>query len=325
MHPFTDDPAAAVSSLGEQRLISAIRGWLGSASPKSPYGIGDDCAVVPASTHRQLVTVDPVIYGEHINDSVSPAAAGAKLFKRNLSDIAAMGGRPRAAVVALAMDRRVKIVWLRAFYRSLAAISRRYDVPVVGGDIAHHAGGIVASLTLIGEAPHGRVVTRAGAKCGDHIYVTGRLGGSILGHHHRFAPRMAEGAWLAQRAEVRSLTDISDGIGKDLRSLMPDGTKPALLAKDIPISAAARSLARRTGATPLGHALGDGEDYELLFTLARTADRTAFEAAWRKRFSTQLTRLGCFVRTNTPLPEAEGWVPFERHAGFEHLRPDGTA
>ncbi|HPK50302.1 MAG TPA: AIR synthase related protein, partial [Opitutaceae bacterium] len=115
MNPFTDQPAEAIGSLGEQRLIAAIRRWLGAASPASPFGIGDDCAVVPAGRAAQLLTVDPVIYGQHFDDAVPPRAVGEKLFKRNLSDIAAMGGRPRAAVVALALDARVRLDWLEAF------------------------------------------------------------------------------------------------------------------------------------------------------------------------------------------------------------------
>src|SRR5476651_2360101 len=140
VHPFTKNLRQSVSALGEEKLIAAIRRWLGAASPRAPFGIGDDCAVVPAGRAAQLITVDPVIYGEHFNDSVPPHAAGEKLFKRNLSDIAAMGGRPRAAVVALALDGGVKLAWLERFYRGLAAVSRHYRVPIVGGDIAHHRG-----------------------------------------------------------------------------------------------------------------------------------------------------------------------------------------
>ncbi|HEY9250120.1 MAG TPA: AIR synthase related protein, partial [Rariglobus sp.] len=92
VHPFTDNAADSVTALGESRLIAAIRRWLGNASPPSPFGIGDDCAVLPASRHPQLVTVDPVVYGEHFDDSIPPRAAAAKLLKRNLSDLAAMGG-----------------------------------------------------------------------------------------------------------------------------------------------------------------------------------------------------------------------------------------
>ncbi|HEX2100088.1 MAG TPA: AIR synthase related protein, partial [Candidatus Synoicihabitans sp.] len=96
MSPFTDRPQASIAALGETRLIAAIREWLGDATPRSPAGIGDDCAVMAGSSRQQLITVDPVIYGEHFDDAVPAHGAGQKLFKRNLSDIAAMGGRPRA-------------------------------------------------------------------------------------------------------------------------------------------------------------------------------------------------------------------------------------
>lgn len=97
LSPFTRHPRESVAALGEVRLIAAIRGWLGDTSPRSPFGIGDDCAVLPSAPGAGLVTVDPVIHGRHFDDSVPPEAVGAKLLKRNLSDIAAMGGRPRAA------------------------------------------------------------------------------------------------------------------------------------------------------------------------------------------------------------------------------------
>ncbi|MCX6956703.1 MAG: AIR synthase related protein, partial [Verrucomicrobia bacterium] len=101
MRPFATNAADSVAALGEEKLIAAIRRWLGSASPRAPFGIGDDCAVLPASRRRQLITVDPVIYPRHFNDAVPPRDVGAKLLKRNLSDLAAMGGRPTAAVLAL--------------------------------------------------------------------------------------------------------------------------------------------------------------------------------------------------------------------------------
>ncbi len=318
MHPFASRPADSVSALGETRLIEAIRGWLGPSSPHHPFGIGDDCAVIPASRHRQLVTVDPVIYREHFDDTMSARATGAKLIKRNLSDVAAMGGRPRAAVVALALDPRVKTAWLAGFYQGLAALARRYQVPVVGGDISSLAGGIVATLTLIGEAPHGRVLTRKGARPGDRIYVTGTLGGSLRGHHWRFTPRLAEGAWLAGESSVRALMDVSDGLARDIHALTPAGTLPLLTATNIPVSAAARTLARTSGRTPLQHALGDGEDYELLFAVSGRADAAAFEAKWRRRFRTRLTCIGHFARKSGSHPE--GYLDLTAHHGFEHLK-----
>lgn len=318
MHPFTSQRSASVSALGETRLIAQIQRWLGSASPRTPFGIGDDCAVVPASRHAQLVTVDPVIYGEHFDDTVPPRAAGAKLLKRNLSDIAAMGGRPRAAVIALALDGRVKTAWLEGFYRGLAAEARRFGVPIVGGDVARQSGGIVATLTLMGEAAGRRALTRHGAKRGDWIYVTGSLGGSIRGHHHRFTPRLKEGAWLAARPDVRSLMDVSDGIARDLRALTPAKCIPQIMAAAVPVSAAARAESRRTGRTALDHALSDGEDYELLFTVSERADLTRFEAAWKRAFSTRLSCLGRFTAAGGPVPT--GAIDLARHHGYEHLQ-----
>jgi thiamine-monophosphate kinase len=309
MNPFTKIPAASVAALGEEKLIAAIRRWLGSASPQAPFGIGDDCAVLPASRAPQLITIDPVIYREHFNDLIPPHAAGAKLFKRNLSDIAAMGGRPRAAVVALALDRRVKLEWLERFYRGLAAVSRRHGVPLVGGDIAHHRGGIVATLTLVGEAAAKRVITRTGARVGDSVWVTGTLGNSLRsGHHWKFSPRLAEGQWLARRRGVRAMIDISDGLAKDLRALAPRGAVAALDPGAVP---------RRAGAT-LAAALGEGEDYELVFALTARADREKFARAWRRKFPrTRLSCLGRFVRADT-LPA--GAFNLADYRGFEHLR-----
>ncbi|HEY0945177.1 MAG TPA: thiamine-phosphate kinase [Opitutaceae bacterium] len=308
MHPFTTTSKEAVAALGEQRLIAAIRRWLGPASPKTPFGIGDDCAVVHASPRRQLVTVDPVIYGAHFDDHVPSRAVGAKLLKRNLSDIAAMGGRPRAAVIALALDARVKTAWLEGFYRGLASTARRYGVAIVGGDVAQHPGGIVGTLTLIGEAGGPRVITRTGARVGDWIYVTGVLGGSLpSGHHWRFTPRLAEGAWLAQARGVRAMMDLSDGLAKDLHDLTPPGAEPALEADAVP---------RRRG-FDLRAALSDGEDYELLFALDARSDRVRFERAWARRFATPLACIGRFVRPENRPAGALDLKPFH---GFEHLR-----
>lgn len=310
MHPFTKNLRASVSALGEEKLIAAIRRWLGSASPRAPFGIGDDCAVVPAGRSTQLITVDPVIYREHIDDEVAPRAGGEKLFKRNLSDIAAMGGRPRAAVVALALDSHVKLAWLEQFYRGLAAVSRRYRVPIVGGDVAHHAGGIVATLTLVGEAAaNGRVVTRTGARIGDWIFVTGELGNSLRsGQHLKFLPRLAEGQWLARRPDIRAMIDLSDGLAKDLRALTPRGAIPALNDALLPL---------RRGADVRG-ALTDGEDYELAFALASRADPGRFAQAWHKKFPrTRLSCLGRFVRPSALPADALNLADYR---GFEHLK-----
>jgi len=238
-----------VGHLGEVALIERIRGWLGSATPPAPYGIGDDCAVLPKMRRAGLVTVDPVVAGIHFDDSVPARAVGEKLFKRNLSDIAAMGGTPKAAVVALGLESTVSLAWLKAFYQGLAAVSRAYGVPVVGGDVTAQRG-LSASLTLIGEAGP-RVLTRRGAGLGDRLYVTGQLGGTLKsGHHYRFTPRLAEGAWLARQAAVRSLIDVSDGIAKDVHALVPPRGAVHLDEAALPRRAGARLYRRSRFAEP---------------------------------------------------------------------------
>lgn len=319
MKIFTPLRAESVVALGEQRLIGEIRRWLGDASPQAPFGIGDDCAVVPSSGKPMLITTDPVIYGQHFDDTVPARAVGAKLLKRNLSDIAAMGGRPVAAVISLALAADTSTRWLRAFYLGLAAAARTFQVKIVGGDVTQGPAGFFgAFLTLHGEAVGQRVVTRGGAMPGDRIYVTGALGGSLLGHHFKFTPRLAEGAWLARRSEVCAMMDVSDGLAKDLDSLTPSGLAPALCADAIPISAAARQCAAQTKQTPLFHALGDGEDYELLMVVCYRADEARFRRAWAKRFPRlRLTKVGAFAKKDD-MPA--GALRLLDYSGYEHLR-----
>lgn len=309
MHPFAKKSADSVTAFGEARLITAIRRWLGAASPRAPFGIGDDCAVLPAARGPQLITVDPVIFGRHFDAAVPPRAVGAKLLKRNLSDLAAMGGCPSAAVLALTLDPHTSLAWLEQFYRGLAACARRYRVPIVGGDLAQADGVLAASLTLLGAAAGPRVVTRTGARIGDSIYVTGVLGRSLAsGHHFAFHPRLAEGAWLAGRPEVRAMMDVSDGLAKDLGALTPPHAKPALEPDALPL---------RRGAD-LRAALTDGEDYELVFALAAHTDAVAFARAWHRRFPrTRLTNIGHFARSNALSP---CHVRLEDFSGYEHLR-----
>lgn len=309
MSPFTSRPAESVAALGEARLIAAIRRWLGAASPRAPFGIGDDCAVLRPLRGRPLLTVDPVIYGRHFDARLPARAVGAKLLKRNLSDVAAMGGRPEAAVVALTLDPRVRLDWLAGFYRGLAACARRYRVPIVGGDVAQADGSLAASLTLLGTVTGPRALTRVGARPGDHFYVTGVLGGSLRsGHHHDFQPRLAEGAWCARRPEVRAMIDLSDGLAKDIGALTPRGAASALFAAALP---------RRAGAS-VAAALSEGEDYELAFAVGARTDRPAFERAWVRAFPrTRLTWIGRLVRAGAVPPDA---VVLADYRGYEHLR-----
>lgn len=308
MNPFAPKRADSVAALGETALLAAIRRWLGDAAPDSPFGMGDDCAVLPRGRAARLVTVDPVIYKRHFNDAVKPRDTGAKLLKRNLSDIAAMGGQPTAAVLALTLDPRTRLDWLEGFYRGLAACAKRYGVPIIGGDIAEAPDTVAASLTLLGQPAGRRVLTRQGAARRDWIFVTGSLGNSLRsGHHFTFSPRLAEGAWLAKQREVRSMIDVSDGLAKDLKSLTPSGLVPNIDANQLPL---------RRGAD-IAAALSDGEDYELLFTVAARTDTAAFARRWRQAFPK--TKLSCLGRFELSGSHDENSLRMECYHGFEHL------
>lgn len=313
MKIFTRVRARSVAACGELRLIEKIRRWLGDTSPRTPFGIGDDCAVLPPTTRAQLVTTDPVIHGRHFDDSVSPRAVGAKLLKRNLSDIAAMGGKPIAAVVSLAMAPETDAAWLGEFYRGLAVAARKFHVKIVGGDITEGPAGFFgAFLTLHGEASGPRVITRTGAKAGDAIFVTGRLGGSRAGHHYQFTPRIAEGSWLAKQMEVVAMMDVSDGVAKDVQTLTPQGLVASVLPANVPASAAAKTAAGKSGRPAWAHAMTDGEDYELLFVVR--GNEAAFGRRWSGKFKTPLTQLGHFTRKTEA--SAIDWSTLH---GWEHL------
>ena len=170
-------------------------------------------------------------------------------------------------------------------------------------------GGIVATLTLLGEAAGPRVLTRSGARRGDLICVTGPLGGSLnSGRHFRFTPRLLEGQWLAARAEVRSMMDLSDGLAKDLRALTPRACEAELDPARLP----------RNRGCDLRAALCDGEDYELVFTLAADTDFAFFANEYKRAFPRgSLHHLGCFKACGTCVP---GSVNLSAYQGFEHLQ-----
>ena len=254
---------------------------------------------------------------------MNPEAVGAKLINRNVSDIAAMGGVPESAVLALLCSSDVSIEWLKGFFLGIRNTCKRYSISLVGGDISTlKPTSFSAVLTLTGYTAEPKL--RTSSKVGDFIYVTGSLGGSILGKHYQFEPRLAEGQWLAKSPECHAMIDLSDGLGKDLNALLPENTSAHLFLDQIPISKAAKKLAQTSGLEALEHAFCDGEDYELLFTLDAHADKSEFEKSWQDNFpNTPLACIGSIqnagdekspyldTKTGTPLPWAHGFEHFK--------------
>lgn len=324
MNPFSQTRADTAAAWGETRLIAAIREWLGDASPTAPHGIGDDCAVFSLENHRQsLVTTDPVLWGRHFDETIAPVDVAKKLFKRNLSDIAAMGGRPRVAVVSLLLPPCTSLAWLRNFHRGLRDASLHYQVPLVGGDVSQTDGLLGACMTLIGQASGDRILSRQGASCGDSLFVTGHLGGSRLRHHFTFEPRLAEGQWLVARPEVRAGMDLSDGLAKDLPALIPASCTAELDPTSIPLSDDAVEVAAISGRSALYHALCDGEDHELLLAVDKKTDLAEFLRDWQQTFTLPLTRIGLLQSriSGDKSPVLRG-LPSDMDEihGYEHLR-----
>jgi thiamine-monophosphate kinase len=241
--------------------------WIRENTPSAPgvvVGPRDDCAVLaPTGDRPLLVTTDMLLDGAHFRlDEHGPRRVGRKAMAVNLSDIAAMGGQPLAAFVSVGLPRGKADVIAEELYRGMREMADHFDTPIAGGDTNTWTGGLAICVTLLGEpGPQGPILRR-GAKPGDWLLVTGSLGGSILGKHLDFTPRVREALLLQQHAAIHAMIDISDGLAADASHLCEESSCGLnLWADQIPISDAARRL--RDGKSALEHALGDGEDFEL--------------------------------------------------------------
>ena len=320
---FTRNVDENLSGLGEVALIAQIRHWLGAVTPDSPQGMGDDCAVVDRPKDlKQILTTDSLSYCKHFDDNISAHDAGAKLIKRNLSDIAAVGGRQGEALLNLLCGSDLRTDWLAAFFDGICDACKEYDLPIVGGDTSTLPNGqFTAVLSLTGYTKKTPLL-RKGAQAGDALYVTGTLGGSLLKKHYNFKPRLTEGQWLAQSMACSALMDITDGLAKDLPELIPDGCAANLELGKIPLSDAAHQCAITSGQSAMEHAFCDGEDYELLLAVKNNTKLDIFERQWRQKFpSTPLSQIGQIRKSKSKAPyidsqsnEALPWIK-----GFEHL------
>jgi thiamine-monophosphate kinase len=192
-------------------------------------------------------------------------------MNRNLSDCAAMACLPAAAVATAALPRGVSLDYAKELHLGLQDAAAPFDCPVVGGDTATWDGKLALGVTILGKSAGVKPITRCCAKPGDAIYVTGPLGGSLLGRHMTFEPRVAIARKLASLGSVTAMIDLSDGLSRDLGHVCRESNVGAVvLAAGVPVH---EDVARmpRDGRTPLDHALHDGEDYELLFTVPPAA------------------------------------------------------
>lgn len=282
-------------------------------------GPGDDCAVVkiPGSNHDWLLKSDPVIEGTHFQSGTDPVAVGRKAVNRALSDIAAMGGEPLWILSGIVVPESGDTLIPRVC-EGISRAAGQVGAAVVGGDLSKGKC-LEVHISVIGRIPENKAVLRSGATPADAIYVTGLLGGSRLGKHMDFMPRLAEGQWLQTKSIASSMIDLSDGLASDLRHIMAMSNVGATInLNDIPVSEAAKSLS--DGKTALEHALCDGEDFELLFTVGKTAEKKLIEQ-WPRNFKLECSRIGEI--TNTPgilncIDQNGHCKEFSGH-GFDHF------
>ena len=289
----------SVSQLGEDNLIARICRDL----PKPAHvlvGPGDDCAVVGAGEELVLLKTDAVVAGIHFLHDEKSTRVGWKAVARVLSDFAAMGGKPGELLITLALAPEVSVDWVDGLYRGMNSCLEQHGGVIVGGETTSLPQGtpMMVSVAGKGRVARANLVTRSGGRPGDDIYVTGRLGGSIHGKHLDFTPRLREAAWLVNNSRITAMMDLSDGLAKDLPRLAQMSGVGFELNRD--------SLPCSEGST-LEQAIGDGEDYELLFTSSDD-----FKPAWRKKFpELEITRIGTLLKGAGDSIEG-GWDHFQR-------------
>lgn len=297
--------------------------WLRQRTPchaRIPVGPGDDCAVIDTTGGRpMLVTTDMLLEGSHfVLKEAGPRRVGRKAIAVNLSDIAAMGGKPVAAFVSVGLPRqplRGVASLAEELYLGMRELADAFDTSIAGGDTNGWDGGLVISVTLLGEpGPQGPILRR-GAKPGDWLLVTGRLGGSLLGKHLDFTPRVREGLALQQHAAIHAMIDISDGLAADAFHLCEEsGCGLVLYADTVPISDAAHRMT--DGRSPLEHALCDGEDFELAFAVDRAEGERLVKSQPIPGIT--LVHVGEFISEKTLLIEQHGARKPLTLRGFEH-------
>jgi thiamine-monophosphate kinase len=287
-------------------------------------GAGDDCAVLDAGPGERLLLfkTDAVVEGVHFASGTPPEKVGHKALGRCLSDIAAMAGTPTAALVTLGLPRNFEVGYVEGLYGGMNALARRHEVAIVGGETTTNPERMFVSVALLGWVAQGKAVLRSGAMAGDAIFVTGELGGSLEGKHLEFEPRLVEARWLAEQFPIHAMLDLSDGLAGDLRHILQASRVGAeLLSASIPISAAARRAAKANPSAkpPLLAALTDGEDFELLFTVAGRRAVPLLDA-WRARFpAARLTCIGKITgKEGITIRDRQGARPLTEH-GYIHF------
>ncbi|MDD5019081.1 MAG: thiamine-phosphate kinase [Candidatus Omnitrophica bacterium] len=265
---------AYLKNIKEWRLVCGLAARFKTADPDVIVGIGDDAAVIrgPRGAYG-LLTADMLVESVHFRKGEDLKKVGYKAMAVSVSDIAAMGGVPRFALVSAGLPRQGLSSSVRALFDGIRRCARDFDISVVGGD-TNRSKRLVVDVFMMGEVERKNLVLRSGARRGDVICVSGPLGGSRSGRHLSFIPRLKEARFLVRRFDVHAMMDLSDGLSMDLSRLCEASRLGAVVfEEDVP---------RNPGVKTLAAALGDGEDYELLFTLPQKEAARLSDACSRR-------------------------------------------
>lgn len=330
--------------ISELDLIRRIREQASAVDESLTKGIGDDCAVLvsPGPQTETLITTDTLVEGVHFDLAWhSPELLGQKALAVNVSDIAAMGGAPRFALLSLAVPFNASPELIDSFMRGFMGALGRYQMRLIGGDTVKSNQGLVLSVTVLGEAMAGKVVYRSGARPGDQIWVSGYLGQAAAGlelcrrgqslrdsdpdlvaaHLNPF-PEIALGGVLGTSALLTSMIDMSDGLASDLAHICEESAVGAqVYAKNLPISEATRQVARTLAIDPLRLALSGGEDYRLLFTAPAEAS-SQIKALAGYAVGGKLFLVGEIVAGREVSLVEEGSSTPIAFQGYDHFRGD---
>ena len=277
-----------VNEIGEFGLINLVKRTILSKDKRVLVNIGDDAAVIKPSKDRLLIlTTDTMVEKIHFDLRYSTfKQLGWKAMVANLSDIAAMGGLPKFALVTIGLPKSISVENVISIYDGITSIGRRYKCKVVGGDTVFSPKGILVSIALLGEVEKRFLVKRSGAKKGDLVCVTGDLGEAQAGleflkkyprkksplirKHLNPLPRINEARTLVRNLKISSMIDISDGLSSELFHLTEESDLGAMIhGEEIPISPNCLKASSPLEKSPLSLALSSGEEYELLFTVSR--------------------------------------------------------
>jgi thiamine-monophosphate kinase len=327
-----------LSSLGEFGFIRRIAAKTGT-DPSLFLGIGDDAAAAGITPGMALLsTADLLAEGVHFDLGWSdPYTLGKKSLAVNLSDIAAMGGSPRYALLSLAIPSRLQLEFMDQFICGFLDLAIKYGVTLIGGDTSSSQGGLMISVTLLGEQFPDKIVTRGGAREGDLICVSGTIGDAALGLRHLQAgdrhdrtvdrhldpvPRVELGRALAEEDIASAMIDISDGFAADLGHILAASGKGARVTIDLlPLSTEFRQAIPVTTSDFHALPLSGGEDYELLFTLSR--EKLSAARACAVRAGVEITEVGIVTaESGLFLADSDGNCYETFSSGFDHFSSD---